>query len=132
MRWMSEQSIYKRERKLFENSYSGQRFLIEEYDEFLNHISELRKLVRRIAEAVRYGTVTENQPLIMFFYEDTSPIRRLTSLVVVLRDDGFVYFGKREGTALLGLGGRTKNGLIEFYDQYKDQIDAYVTKGMNL
>lgn len=132
MGWMSQQSIYKRERERFENSYSGQRFLIEEYDEFLNHISELRKLVRRIAEAVRYGTVTENQPLIMFFYEDTSPIRRLTSLVVVLRDDGFVYFGKREGTALLGLGGRTKNGLIEFYDQYKDQIDAYVTKGMNL
>ncbi len=132
MGWMSEQSIYKRERKLFENSYSGQRFLIEEYDEFLNNISELRKVAKSIAEAVRNGTVTENQPLIMFFCEDASPIRRLKNLVVVLRDDGFVYFGKREGTALLGLGGRTKNGLIEFYDQYKDQIDAYVTQGMNL
>ena len=29
-----------------------------------------------------------------------------------------------EAAAVLGLGGRTKNGQIEFYDQYKDQIDA--------
>ncbi len=124
MGWMSQQSIYKRERERFENSHIGQIFLNEQRNDFLDHLDELSDVAKRIDEAVRNGVLTENQTLIMFFYEGESPERCFSNLVVILRDDGFVYFGRIEATAVLGLGGRTKNGQIEFYDQYKDQIDA--------
>ncbi len=124
MGWMSQQSIYKRERGRFENSQIGLIFLNEQRNDFLDHLDELSDVAKRIDEAVRNGVLTENQPLIMFFYEGESPERCFSNLVVILRDDGFVYFGRIEATAVLGLGGRTKNGQIEFYDQYKDQIDA--------
>ena len=124
MGWMSNQSIYKRESERFESSHIGQIFLAEQHSEFLDHLGELSDVAKRIDEAVRNGVLTENQPLIMFFYEGESPTRCFSNLVVILRDDGFVYFGKIEATAVLGLGGRTKNGQIEFYDQYKDQIDV--------
>ena len=126
MGWMSQQSIYKRERELFEKNYYGQLLINEQYDDFLEHLEELNDVAKRIDEAVRNEVLTENQPLIMFFYEGASTISFLSTLVVILRDDGFVYFGGREVIATLGLGGRTKNGQIEFYDQYKDQIDAYI------
>ena len=125
MGWMSQQSIYKRERERFEDSHIGQILLAEQHNDFSEHLGELSDVGKRIDEAVRNGVLTENQPLIMFFYECESPERCFSNLVVILRDDGFVYFGRIEATAVLGLGGRTKNGQIEFYDQYKDQINAY-------
>lgn len=125
MGWMSQQSIYKRERELFEDSHIGQKFLADQHNDFSEHLCELSDVAKRIDEAVRNGVLTENQPFIMFFYKGESPARCFSNLIVILRDDGFVYFGRIEAMAVLGLGGRTKNGQIEFYDQYKDQINAY-------
>ena len=37
MGWMSQQSIYKRERGRFEDSHIGQIFLAEQRNDFLDH-----------------------------------------------------------------------------------------------
>ena len=127
MSWMSEQYKYREEREFFENSYSGQLMLAEQRDDFLNHTDELSEVAKRIDEAVHNGELKENGQVYIFFYERQFPERSLELLNVVLRDDGFAYFGKNEAIAILGLGGRFKDGQFEFYEQYKDLIDAYAT-----
>lgn len=124
MGWMSQQSIYKRERERFESSRIGQIFLNEQRNDFLDHLDELSDVTKRIDKAVHKGELKENEPVSIFFYERQFPERSMELLDCILRDDGFVYFGRSISVAILGLGGRFKDGQFEFYEQYKDQIDA--------
>lgn len=124
MGWMHQQSIYKRERERFESSHIGQIFLNEQRNDFLDHLDELSDVTKRIDKAVHKGELKENEPVSIFFYERQFPERSMELLDCILRDDGFVYFGRSISVAILGLGGRFKDGQFEFYEQYKDQIDA--------
>lgn len=124
MGWMSQQSIYKRERECFKNSCLGQLWLQEQWDDFLVHIDELSEVAKRIDKAMHKGQLKENELVSIFFYERQFPERSMELLDCILRDDGFVYFGRSISVAILGLGGRFKDGQFEFYEQYKDQIDA--------
>lgn len=124
MGWMSQQSIYKRERECFKNSCLGQLWLPEQWDDFLVHIDELSEVAKRIDKAMHKGQLKENELVSIFFYERQFPERSMELLDCILRDDGFVYFGRSISVAILGLGGRFKDGQFEFYEQYKDQIDA--------
>lgn len=124
MGWMSEQYKYREERECFKNSCPEQFWLSEQWNDFLDHIDELSEVAKRIDKAVHKGELKENEPVSIFFYERQFPERSMELLDCILRDDGFVYFGRSISVAILGLGGRFKDGQFEFYEQYKDQIDA--------
>lgn len=124
MSWKSVRSKYKDFLEDYVNSYSGSKVLAEQISIFSTHLNDLKKVARRVDSFVRNGELKENFPVMTLFYESPWPVRCLEMLFIVLRDDGFVYFGRDEAIAILGLGGRFKDCQFEFYDQYKDQIDA--------
>ena len=124
MSWMSEQPKYREYRKNYAHSVLGQFHLMEQTDIIYSHINELKIVAERVAEYVRNGELEEDCLLITLFFEEPWPMNCLHTLVIVLRDDGYVYFGSDEAIATLGLGGRFKDGQFEFYDQYKSELDA--------
>ena len=125
MSWLSEQHTYTRWREDFARSLAGQFHLFEQNNIFLSHKNELAVVAKRVDEYVRNGELKENCPLITLFFEEPWPTQCIQMIVIVLRDDGYVYFGRDEAFATLGLGGRFKDGQFEFYAQYKDELDAY-------
>ena len=123
MSWKSVRSKYKEFLEGYVNSCLGSKTLAEQISIFSTHMNDLKKVARRVDGFVRNGELKENLPVMTIFYESPWPVRCLEMLFIVLRDDGFVYFGRDEAVANFGLGGRFKDGHIEFYDEYKDELN---------
>lgn len=128
MGWVSEQSIYKRERESFMKSSWAVISLQEQEDILYSHIDAVEDAAIRVNEILRNEGLKEDFLMQTRFFEFEWPECGFYLLTIVLRDDGFVYFGLNKIVAMLGLGGRFKDGQFEFYDQYKDQIDDVGTK----
>lgn len=129
MGWISEQAMYKEARENFEESPLGQIALIEHREFLFSDDNVLKEIARRIGNIDRERQLEEDVITLMPYGEYPTISGIFVFMVLILRDDGFIYFGLRQTIAILGLGGRYKNGNIELYDEYKDQIDDYVTKG---
>lgn len=127
MSWTTKQSLYKESR---DSCLSGSRalFQLQEQEEFfLTHKDALDEFAKEADENVKAGVLQED--VIGVSPVSWNPCRHGYDIVyVILRDGGYVYFGRNEAFAILGLGGRCKDGKVEFYDQYKDQIDDVGTK----
>lgn len=128
MGWISEQAMYKKAREDFEESLLGPIALIEQREFLFSDDNILKEIARRIGNIERKRQLEEDVITPMLFCEYPMISGVFVFIVLILRDDGFIYFGLRQTIATLGLGGRYKNGNIELYDEYKDQIDDYVTK----
>lgn len=125
MGWMSEQSIYKRERESYKKNSWGSYALQEQEDIFYSHIDAVRDVAIRVDEVIRNEGLKEDEVMLTRLCELEWPEFGVVVLSIVLRDDGFVYFGVNQSLAILGLGGRCKDGQFEFYAQYKDELDKY-------
>lgn len=125
MGWMSEQSTYKREREAYKKHTWGSYALQEQEDIFYSHIDAVKDVAIRVDEVIRNEGLKEDQVMLTRLCELKWPNFGVVVLSIVLRDDGFVYFGVNESLAILGLGGRFKDGQFEFYDQYKKELDQY-------
>ena len=125
--WISNQSTYKEYRESTLNSSWAKFKLIEQDDFFWQHLDALAQFAKDVAEKVKTGDLQLDVVMMAPICETKWPSPPgFEAVYLVLRDDGFAYFGRDLSSAILGLGARCKDGKVEFYDQYKDQIDAYI------
>lgn len=124
--WISNQSTYKEYRESTLNGSRAQFKLIEQDEFFWHHLDALAQFSKDVADKVKAGDLQQDEAMIAPICETKWPDPPgFEEVYLVLRDDGFVYFGRDLSFAILGLGARCKDEKVEFYDQYKDQIDAY-------
>ena len=127
MGWTTKQSSYKEHRDFYLSDSWSIFKLQEQEDFFWTHKDAIDEFAKEADENVKAGVLQED--VIGFSTVSWNPCRHGYDIVyVILRDDGYVYFGRDVAFAILGLGGRCKDGKVEFYDQYKDQIDDVGTK----
>ena len=119
MDWMTDQKSLDVMRKDFLKSESGSLMYQLEMRYLLHNQLCLETASKRVHELMRKGEL-DVDTLLLFMIGKTS--FALEGIVIILREDGYVYFGRSQSTAALGICGRFKDGRVEFYDDYKNDL----------
>lgn len=101
----------------FMESTIGSIILCMQNDLFLDHKSDLDRLAKYVDDLMKNGKLIQNKIYLFKLCDsDNHPpgIGAYSIVTVILKDDGYAYFGSNQSTAILELGGRFKDGIVEF------------------
>ena len=119
MDWMTDQKGLDAQRREFLKSESGSILYSMEMNYLQHHVGNLKAASKLVKDMIRRKKVDINALFLLMI--DETPVS-LECIVIILREDGCVYFGRSPTTAALGMCGRFKDGRVEFYDYYNKDL----------
>ena len=119
MSWLENQTEFGSLRDQFlKDPYKAWQFQ-EQNRFFSENIEDLKNAAKHVDDLVKKCELYENELYQVAVNQNTISVQ---TVFVIYRNDEYVYFGRSTTLTILGLGGRFKDGKIEFYDQYRDKL----------
>lgn len=106
--------ILENDRINFMGSTIGSLALCMQNDLFLDHQDDLDRLAKHVDDLMKNGKLIRNEIYLFKLCDSDNPPLAYNTVTIILKDDGYAYFGATPTIAYFELGGRFKDGIVEF------------------